>query len=259
MLLKNKNAIIYGAGGSIGGAVARAFAREGATVFLAGRTLDTLNKIAKEISAAGGSAETARVDAFDEQAVEEHAAAVAAKAGSIDISFNAIDIKGSTQGTPLIELSPDDISLPIKNRVATNFLTARSAARQMIPKRAGVILMITATPARMAFPMTGSFGVEGAAIEGLCRSLASELSPQGIRVICLRSAGSPESFPETTESGAPLGKKREEVAKMIADGTLLKRAPTLAEVGSVAALMASDYASPMTATVANMTCGAIVD
>jgi NAD(P)-dependent dehydrogenase (short-subunit alcohol dehydrogenase family) len=184
---------------------------------------------------------------------------VAATAGSVDISFNAIDIKGSTQGTPLIELSPDDISLPIKNRVATNFLTARSAARHMIQKRAGVILMITATPARMAFPMTGSFGVEGAAIEGLCRSLASELSPQGVRVICLRSAGSPESFPETTESGAPAGKKRKEIAKMIADGTLLKRAPTLAEVGSVAAIMASDLASPMTATVANMTCGAIVD
>jgi NAD(P)-dependent dehydrogenase (short-subunit alcohol dehydrogenase family) len=129
----------------------------------------------------------------------------------------------------------------------------------MIQRRSGVILMITATPARLAFPMTGSFGVEGAAIEGLCRSLASELSPQGVRVICLRSAGSPESFPDTTENRSPLGKKREEIAKMIADGTLLKRAPTLAEVASVAALMASDYASPMTATVANMTCGAIVD
>jgi len=251
MLLKNKSAIIYGAGGSIGGAVARAFAREGATLFLAGRSLDTLDKVAKEISAAGGIAETAQVDAFDEHSVDEHAAAVAAKAGSIDISFNAIRIKGSTQGTPLVELSADDISLPVKSRVATNFLTARSAARHMIQSRSGVILMITATPARLAFPMTGSFGVEGAAIEGLCRSLASELSPQGVRVICLRSAGSPESFPETTE--------REEIAKMIADGTLLKRAPTLAEVGSVASVMASDYASPMTATVANMTCGAIVD
>jgi 3-oxoacyl-[acyl-carrier protein] reductase len=157
MLLKNKNAIIYGAGGSIGGAVARAFALEGATVFLVGRTLDTLDKVAKELSAAGGIVETAQVDAFDAHAVDAHAAAVASKAGCIDISFNAIDIKGSTQGTPLIELSPDDISLPVKNRVATNFLTARSAARHMIQKRTGVILMITATPARMAFPMTGSF------------------------------------------------------------------------------------------------------
>ena len=259
MLLKNKNAIVYGAGGSIGGAVARAFAREGANVFLAGRTLASLDHIAREISAAGGIAETAQVDAFDEHAVEEHAALVIAKAGSVDVSFNAIDIKGSTQGTPLVELSPDDISLPIRDRVATNFLTARSAARHMIQKRAGVILMITATPARMAWPLTGSFGVEGAAIEGLCRSLASELSPQGVRVICLRSAGSPESFPETTASGAPLGKKRDEIAAMIAERTLLNRPPTLAEVGNVAAFMASDFASAMTATVANITCGSIVD
>lgn len=259
MLLKNKNAVIYGAGGSIGGAVARAFAREGARLFLVGRSPATLEMVAKEISAAGGTAETAIVDAFDEEAVDEHSAAVVAKAGSIDVSFNAIDIEGSTQGTALIELSPDDISIPVKERLATNFLTARSAARHMVKKKAGVILMITATPARMAFPMTGSFGVEGAAIAGLCRSLASEFSPQGVRVICMRSAGSPESFPETTEDGAPLGKKREEVAAMIAEGTLLKRPTKLTEVGSVAALMASDYASPMTATVANMTCGAIVD
>ncbi len=259
MLLKDKNAIIYGAGGSIGGAVARAFAREGATVFLAGRTLATLDKIAKEIAAAGGMAETAQVDAFNEQSVEKHAAAVVAKAGCIDVTFNCIDIEGSIQGTPLIELSPDAISHPVGNRLATNFLTARTAARHMIEKRAGVILMITATPARMAFPMTGSFGVEGAAIEGLCRSLASELSPQGIRVICLRSAGSPESFPETTEAGAPLGKKREAIAAELAELTLLKRTPTLLEVGNVAAFMASDYASPMTATVANISCGTIVD
>ena len=253
MLLNNKIAVIYGAGGPIGGAVARAFAREGAKVFLTGRTLAKLTKLAKEITVAGGVAQTARVDAFDEKAVEKHAAAVVAQSGVIDVSFNAVGIVGSIQATPLIELSADDISLPVKNRVATNFLTAQVAARHMLTKRSGVILMITATPARMAWPLTGSFGIEGAAIEGLCRSLASELSPQGVRVICLRSAGSPESFPD-----AP-GKTREEITAMLAERTLLGRPPLLAEVGNVAAFMASDYASPMTATVANITCGTIVD
>jgi len=62
---------------------ARAFAREGAKVFLAGRTLAKLNAVAKEISAAGGAAETAQVDALDEQAVEKHADAVAQKAGAL--------------------------------------------------------------------------------------------------------------------------------------------------------------------------------
>ena len=134
MLLTNKNAVIYGAGGSIGGAVARAFAREGAKVFLAGRTLAKLDDLAIDIASAGGVAETAQVDAFDEQAVEEHVAAVVAKAGAVDIAFNAIEIKGTIQGVPLLEQSHDDISLPVKHRVATNFLTARAAGRHMVRK-----------------------------------------------------------------------------------------------------------------------------
>jgi 3-oxoacyl-[acyl-carrier protein] reductase len=93
VLLENKNAIIYGGGGAIGGAVARAFAREGARVFLAGRTLAKVEAVAGEISAVGGTAEAARVDVLDEQAIEEHVDAVAEEAGSIDVSFNAISIR----------------------------------------------------------------------------------------------------------------------------------------------------------------------
>jgi 3-oxoacyl-[acyl-carrier protein] reductase len=262
MLLKNKNAVIYGAGGAIGGAVARAFAREGAKVFLAGRTLAKLDKVAKEISAAGGTAETAQVDAVDERSITKHADAVVAKAGSIDISFNAIAVDGNIQGTPLLEQSPADVSLPVKDRVATNFLTARAAARHMLPKGTGVILMINATPARMAIPLPGSFGVECAAVEGLCRSLASEFGPGGVRVVCLRSAGSPDS-PGVEEAmalhGKGTGTSREAFEASMAQSTLLRQLPKLEEVGNVAALMASDYAGPMTGTVANMSCGQIVD
>ena len=257
MLLKNKIAVVYGAGGSIGRAVAIAFAREGATVFLTGRTLAGLERVAKEIADSGGLCHTAQVDALDEQAVDKHVVAVVEQAGRIDIVFNAIAIADSIQGTPLIELTPEAISLPVMHRVATNFLTARAAARHMVKKGLGVILMITASPARMAWPLTGSFGIEGAAIEGLCRSLASELSPQGVRVLCIRSAGSPEAFADDLNDS--FAKAREEMTAMISKETLLKRAPSLAEVGNVAVLMASDYASPMTGTVANMTCGSIVD
>ena len=66
MSLEGKTAVIYGGGGSIGGAVARAFAREGAGVFLAGRTLERLEAVANEIRKAGGMAEVAEVDALDE-------------------------------------------------------------------------------------------------------------------------------------------------------------------------------------------------
>ena len=66
MLLRNKRAVIYGGGGAIGGAVARAFAREGARVFLAGRTLAKLEHVARDISSAGGKAAIAEVDALDD-------------------------------------------------------------------------------------------------------------------------------------------------------------------------------------------------
>ena len=63
MLLENKNCIIYGAGGGIGGGVARTFAREGANLFLTGRTRDSLEAVAEEVRGAGGSAEVAVLDA----------------------------------------------------------------------------------------------------------------------------------------------------------------------------------------------------
>jgi 3-oxoacyl-[acyl-carrier protein] reductase len=107
VLLENKNAVIYGAGGSIGGAVARTFAREGAKIFLTGRTLESLEEVAQEIRSTGGGAETAQVDALDEQAVDQHADAVAASAGGIDVSFNLISVR-DVQGTPLAEMPLED-------------------------------------------------------------------------------------------------------------------------------------------------------
>jgi 3-oxoacyl-[acyl-carrier protein] reductase len=259
MLLENKNAVVYGAGGAVGGAVARAFAREGARVFLAGRTLATLDKVAEAIAAAGGVAHTARVDALDQQSVEKHAVEVAKKAGGIDVSFNAIGME-DVQGTPLIEMMVADFSRPIMIATRTQFLTARAVAPHMLKQGSGVIMMITATPARTAFPLVGGFSVACAAIEGFSRSLAAELGPKGIRVICLRSAGSPESIADTLEVHAAGNKvTRDEFIASLKEMTLLKRLPSLADVGNVAALMASDYAGPMTGTVANMTCGHIVD
>ncbi len=259
MLLKNKNAVIYGAGGAIGGAVARAFAREGANVFLTGRTLSKLDAVAREISAAGGAAETAVVDALDEQAVENHAEEVVKNAGSIDISFNVIGIE-DIQGTPLADMPLNDFTHPIMIAMQTQFLTTRAAARHMVKKGSGVIMMITATPARMAIPLVGGFGVACAAIEGLCRQLAGELGPKGIRVVCLRSTGSPESIGEVLDLHADgTGMTRAEFIASLEEMTLLKRLASLEEVGNVAALMASDMAGTMTGTVVNMTCGAIVD
>jgi NAD(P)-dependent dehydrogenase (short-subunit alcohol dehydrogenase family) len=153
MSLQNKNAIIYGAGGAVGAAVARAFARDGARVFLTGRDKGVLDALAKEIACAGGAAETARIDAMDEAAVASHVDDVVTKAGTIDISFNAIGIpQQGIQGIPLTELSVESFALPIATYPRAHFVTARTAARHMIKQRSGVILMHTPEPSRLGVP-----------------------------------------------------------------------------------------------------------
>jgi len=261
VLLENKNAVIYGGGGSIGGAVARAFAREGARVFLAGRTLARLDAVAEEISAAGGEAETAQVDALDEETVDRHADAVAGKAGGIDVSFNAIG-HGDVHGAPLIEMPFEDFVRPITTAMRAHFLTGRAAARHMLERGSGVILAITAATARQTIPEVGGTGVTFDAIESLCRQWACELGPHGIRVMWLQTTGLPEAladvdvFPDYG-TGHPEGMSREELVAWMQRRTMLRRLTTLAEVGRVAAFVASDQAGAMTATSANVTCGAV--
>ena len=261
MLLENKNAVIYGGGGSVGGAVARAFAREGAHVFLAGRTLQSLKEVSEEIRSAGGAAETAQVDALDEQAVEEHIGEVARKAGSIDILFNAIGMQ-DVQGKPLHEMSLEDFTRPIMIAMRTQFLTARAVARRMVGQGSGVILAITAGPARKAVPNVGGFDTACAAIEGLWRTFAAELGPYGIRLVVVASAGSPDT-PDVQEMlklhAKAAGTSLEEYLADSGSGTLLGRLPRVAEVANVATLMASDRASAMTGVITNVTCGYIVD
>jgi 3-oxoacyl-[acyl-carrier protein] reductase len=261
MLLEKKTAVIYGAGGPIGGAVARAFAREGARVFLVGRTSAPLVALAQEISQAGGVAEAAQVDAFDGAAVEQHLKHVVEQTGSIDISFNAIGID-YIQGTPLIQMSVETFAPAITDAMKTQFVTATAAAKHMIRKGSGVILTITATPARMILPNSGNFGVACAAIERLCKQLAVELGPQGIRVICLRSAGSPDApgvAATTRRLAKQAGISPEEFEAKLTEGAFLKRWPKLAEVADMAVLMASDRASAMTGAIASVTCGDTLD
>src|SRR6266545_7140883 len=144
MLLQDKVAVIYGAGGAIGGAVARAFAREGAELFLTGRLLAPVEAVAREIISAGGSARAAEVDALDERAVEEHLQSVIDEAGRVDISFNAVGIPDAKiLGVPLIEMDVEQFSLPITTYTTSYFLTAHLAARHMIPNKSGVIMTVT--------------------------------------------------------------------------------------------------------------------
>jgi 3-oxoacyl-[acyl-carrier protein] reductase len=251
VLLENKNAVIYGGGGSIGGAVARAFARAGARVFLAGRTEARLKAVADDIRAAGGHAETAVFDALDEKAIDRHADAIVAEAGSLDISFNLIT-HGDMQGTPMVEMELADYLQPVATAVSTTFLTARTAARHMVPQGSGVILIFGGSGPPLRGYSLGGLQVAFDAMESMRRQLASELGTHGVRTVTLRSGGVPESIPEGFEG-------RERIVQDIAEMSMLGRAATLEDVGNAAVFAASDWGRTMTAATVNVSCGALID
>lgn len=247
MLLKDKNAIVYGAAGAMGGAVARAYARAGARVFLAGRTLATLDAVADGIRAAGGLAETAVVDAQNQASVEKHAEQVVAAAGRIDVSFNAITVN-AVQNQPLLEMALDDFMMPITEACRTHFITATAAARHMVAQRSGVIVLLTSSASKESRHEMGGFNLACAGIEALTRSLAGEVGRKGVRVVGLR----PNFTPETA------GASDEDVPFLVKD-TLLGRLPRLAEVADTAVYLASPAAGAMSGAVVNLSCGSIID
>ena len=262
-MLQDKIAVIYGAGGAIGGAVARAFASEGANVFLTGRSLASVETVAKDIVAAGGTAEAAAVDALDEQAVARHLQSVVDKAGRVNISFNAVGIPGTKiLGVPVTDLDAEAFSLPITAYTTSYFLTARLAARHMIPNGSGVIMTVTALPGRKGTPRNGGYGAAMAAKEALTRDLSAELAPQGVRVVSLRPHGMPETrtMRELYEIRAKTsGITWDQFQGFLANDTHPRRVMTLGEMANVAAFVASGKASGMTGTTVNLTMGSLDD
>jgi NAD(P)-dependent dehydrogenase (short-subunit alcohol dehydrogenase family) len=263
MMLKDKVAVVYGAGGAIGGAVAAAFAAEGARVFLTGRHLEPVEVVAKAIVTAGGSAEAAEVDALDEEAVDRHLRDVVDRAGRLDISFDAVGIPNARiLGTPLAELDVEQFSLPIAAYTRSYFLTARTAARRMVASGSGVIMTVTALHSRTGIPLVGGYGPAMAAKEALTRDLSAELAPHGVRVVGLRPQAMPET-PTIREAFEPraeaTGVTWEQWQELLASKTHARRLMTLAELANLAAFMASDRASGMTGTTVNLTMGSLDD
>jgi NAD(P)-dependent dehydrogenase (short-subunit alcohol dehydrogenase family) len=255
-LLDGKNAIVYGGGGGIGSGVAQAFAREGAKVFLVGRTPGPLEAVAKQVADQGGAAEIATFDALDEQAVDDHARGVAESAGSIDVSFNLIS-RGDAQGQPLVQMGPEDLLRAVDIGLRSNFLTARAAGRQMARQGSGVILHLNSGSGNGATPGMGSTGPADAAIESFMRTLAAELGPQGVRVCGIWTAGVAETLTaeRMAEVGGDQAPSPEDVIQMIAGMAALRRTPRLADVAETAAFLASDRAGAITGSMTNVTAG----
>lgn len=251
MLLEGKTAVIYGASGPIGGAAAKAFAREGARVFISSRNQEKLEPVAEAIRQRGGQVETAVVDAYDEGAVDGYVDGVVGKAGRIDISFNAIGY-GDVQKM-LMEISVADFMQPIANAMRAQFLTTRAAARHMIKAKSGVVLAFGGGGSQTMAGL-GGFKIALDAIEGLRRQWAIELAPHGIRVLTLKSGGIPEGIGGDFDPGM-----REKITASIDAGTPAGKAATLEDVGNIAAFVVSDRAKAIGTSEINMSAGAIVD
>jgi 3-oxoacyl-[acyl-carrier protein] reductase len=261
--LEGKSAVIFGAGGDIGAAVAKEFAAQGARCFLSGRNVAGVKDVVEEIASSGETATVAEVDALDEGAVDSYVDELAAASG-IDVVFNATGPQpvAYRNGTNALDLPVDAFMVPMARIVRSNFITARAVARHLIATRSGVILFLSATVSRGFIPGTSAVGSAFGAVEALTRCLATELGHLGVRVACVRTAGMPatRTIQQTYEMIAEAtGMPKENLEEMIASRTQLRRAPTTVETATLLSFLASDEASALTGAVVNSSCGQVLD
>jgi 3-oxoacyl-[acyl-carrier protein] reductase len=256
LILQHKIAVIYGAGGSLGGAVAKALAASGARLFLTGLHSATVQKVADEILASGGLVEVDEVDevdALDEIAISNHLQKVLQRSGKLDISFNAMGVD-VVQNIPMTDMRAEDFIRPITITMQTRFLTAIAAGRAMMKQGSGVILSLTATPGGIGYPYTGGFAPACCAVESFSRNLASELGPYGIRVVNMRSGGSPDSrvFKQAIDNNR---EAMEPILRKMEADTMLKKLPMMADIANLAVFLSSDLAGKITGVTVDVTCG----
>ena len=263
-LLIHKHAVIFGAGGAVGTAVAKEFAAQGATVFLSGRTLNAVEQLAAGIHQDDGVAYAAQVDALDEQAVQAYLDRVAQEGGSIDILLNAMgpQAKDYGNGTSTMELPLEQFLVPLTTLVPSQFITARAAARHMVRQHSGVILFVTAGLDMTKTPNVTAIGAAFGAMEALLRCLAADLSPAGVRVVGIRTGAMLET--RTIQQGIErvvntLGVSKAQVVSQFEQATLLKRLSTAADTARVAAFLASDGARTITGALVNASSGRVID
>jgi NAD(P)-dependent dehydrogenase (short-subunit alcohol dehydrogenase family) len=264
LILKGKHAVVFGAGGSIGAAVAKEFASEGAEVFLAGRTKATVEAVAKEIVAAGGRAHARAIDSTDDAAVNQFIDDIVKEAGKIDI---AIDFAGPLakeygNGKMAVDLPIEEFMVPLTTMVRSRFISARAAARRMTKQHSGVIIFVTGSPARPHVPGATAIGAAFGAMENLAANLAFEVSPFGVRVVCLRTVANIDSrsIQDTMEVVAgQLNITKDQAMAQIAQSNFLRVPATVQDTANAAVLIASARARMLTGTVINATAGAALD
>jgi 3-oxoacyl-[acyl-carrier protein] reductase len=259
-LLKGKQAVVFGAGGSIGAAVARQFAADGAVVFLSGWTKSSVDAVAGQIAAGGGCAFAAELDASNDDHVNQYLDSIVAETGRIDIVLNATGprVRDYRNGTLAVDLGIDEFLVPMTTIVKSQFITARAAVRRMATQRSGVIIFVTGSPARGHVPGATAIGAAFGAIENLAENLAVEVSSLGVRVVCVRTLANTDSrtIQDTWEA---LNVPKDRAIAQIAGSNFLKVPAGVSDTANAAVLVASDRARMLTGTVVNATAGAAAD
>jgi len=263
-VLNGKHAVVFGAGGTIGAAVAREFAAAGAEVLLSGRTKSNVEAVVTHIRANGGRAHAAVVDTLDDDAVNQYISRVAKEAGKIDIILDAAGPLAKEYGNTkmAVDLPVDEFMVPLETMVRSRFITARAAARQMITQHAGVIILVTGSPARPHVPGATAIGPAFSAIENLTQNLAFEVSPFGVRVVCVRTLANIDSRSIQDTMGFlanGLHITMDQAKAQFEQSNFLRTLATVQDTANAAVLVASDRARMMTGTVVNATAGAALD
>ncbi|KJS20395.1 MAG: short-chain dehydrogenase [Hoeflea sp. BRH_c9] len=261
MELENKTALIFGGSGAIGSAVGHALARQGAHVHLGARTEDRLDTVARAIRAEAGTADTFEVDVLNEQATLDQTARLAERIGGIDIVVNTTSFMHD-QGKEIGELSLAEFMQGITPFMISLFNISKAVAPHMGGARGGTIITVVAPASRMAAPGHLGHIVGCAGIEAFAKALASELGPQNVRVLCLRSHAIVDAVVAGSYTGKLFAPKAQAMGLSVQDwlagaaqGTMLKRLPTLSQVAETVAFLASHHAGAMTGSVINMTAG----
>jgi NAD(P)-dependent dehydrogenase (short-subunit alcohol dehydrogenase family) len=262
--LQGKYAVVFGAGGSIGAAVAKEFAVEGAEVFLAGRSQANVAAVQEQITTSGGQAYAAVIDAQNGVAVDEYIDGIATRTGSIDIVFNAIGPLATEYGNGknAVDLPVEEFMVPLTTIVKSQFITARSAARHMVKQHSGVIIFLTGSPARGHVEGATAIGAAFGAIESFMENLAVEVGPAGVRSVCLRTTANTDSrtIQQTMDARASkMNATKDQMIARTASLNFLKVPASIFDTAKAVAFLASDRARLMTGTVVNSSAGAALD
>jgi len=259
--LKDKVAVVFAASGEIAGAVARSLSQHGAKVYVTARNLDAVKTLAREITANGGTAEAARVDALKETEIDHFLKKVVADNGKLDMVFNGIAVDYSEMGgrPPTTVATLEQFMAPMEKICGSQFLTSRVAARYMIQTQSGgTILLLTAALSRSKLSNLAGITAASAAIEGMTRVMATEWGGDGIKVICI----CPGALMETkriagwVESAAKqYGIAPEQLVAQYKAFDILKTGPTLEQVGETAAFLASETGVAFNSHIVDVDCG----